>query len=84
MSVGHLDLGRGAAAQGLVETLRVSPVHPPHGGQLDRFNGLPEPFGVDKRGLVEPVHCLGQGRCRTESPTVPTEALTLAVMSASE
>ncbi len=32
----------------------------PHGGQLDRLDGLPDPLGVDELGLIEPVHGFSQ------------------------
>ena len=60
VSVGRRSLCGSAVAQGLVETARVPPVLPPHGGLLDRLDALPEPRGVDELGLVEPVDGLGQ------------------------
>ena len=59
-----LELGGRDVAEVAVEALRVVPVHPAEGRELENFDGLPR-LGAcgasDEFGLVVAVHRLGQG-----------------------
>lgn len=59
-----LDLGGGGVAERGVQSGVVEPVDPDEGGQLEVVRAAPGPLPVHAFGLVEPVHGLGEGRCR--------------------
>ena len=61
VSVGDFDFRGGVVVQGLVQAGCVPPVDPLHRGQFDGLDGLPQVFGMDEFGLVEPVDGFGQG-----------------------
>ena len=61
VSVGDFDFRGGVVVQGLVQAGCVPPVDPLRRGQFDGFDGLPQVFGMDEFGLVEPVDGFGQG-----------------------
>ena len=59
-----LELGGRDVAEVAVEALRVVPVHPTEGGELEILDRLSRPGPgrpADEFGLVVPVHRLGQG-----------------------
>ena len=61
VSVGDFDFRGGVVVQGFVQAGCVPPVGPLHRGQFDGLDGLPQVFGMDEFGLVEPVDGFGQG-----------------------